>query len=362
MKKILLAFMLLLAVTQQSNAATTVYNNGSGTYAGRLWKFWQTSSDNGYLIVWTNGYQMHYSNANDVTGGVGWSTGAERTISFNGLNISGGGHVLQSFYGWTKNPLVEYYIVENYGSVTPGSGTNMGTFSSDGGTYRIWKDTRVNAPSIIGTATFPQYKSVRTSRHSSGTITSRNHFNKWRSLGMNMGPIDSWTQLLHSEAMGGATGYAECGYVSNGGGSTTTTSGSTTTTSGGGGGYYLVRNRSTNGCVTNNSSSSNGADIRYTSCNSSYYSQQWQRNDRGSGYYTFINRGSGKAMRGTNGDVVQYTYYSNYWTEMWKREYGSSGYYHYRNRSTNTCMRAGGGDIYLSGCNSGYWSEMFILQ
>ena len=82
-------------------------------------------------------------------------------------------------------------MIENFGDRhNPTDNSNhtcYGTFDSDGGTYEVWRKWRVNAPSIIGTATFPQYWSVRTRRHTGGTINTTKHFEKWEKAGLPLG-------------------------------------------------------------------------------------------------------------------------------------------------------------------------------
>jgi endo-1,4-beta-xylanase len=74
-------------------------------------------------------------------------------INFSGNFGVGSGVGLLSVYGWSTNPLVEYYVVEDNFGFSSG-GTVKGSVTSDGSSYTIWENTRVNEPSIVGTATF----------------------------------------------------------------------------------------------------------------------------------------------------------------------------------------------------------------
>ncbi|HEY3405906.1 MAG TPA: glycoside hydrolase family 11 protein [Ohtaekwangia sp.] len=234
-----LLFITLFLSSFASVTAQTICSNQTGTHGGYYYSWWSDGAGSACITMGANGnYSTSWSNVNNFVGGKGWSTGtANRVVNFSG-SFNGGSNGYLCLYGWTRNSLVEYYVVENYGAWTPPGAQSAGTFNSDGGTYNLYRTLRQNAPCIDGNnCTFYQYWSVRTSKRSSGTITFANHVAAWASKGWNLG--SSWAyQIMATE-----------GYQSSGNSNITISTGTPPPNPppGGGNNTIVVRARGTNG-------------------------------------------------------------------------------------------------------------------
>jgi endo-1,4-beta-xylanase len=90
-------------------------------------------------------------------------------------------------YGWTFEPLTEYYILEDWSVFGPATDYDFqGTITVDGGTYDIFRNRRINAMSPVGLTDFDQFWSIRQEPRQCGHISISEHLNR-NSLDMEMG-------------------------------------------------------------------------------------------------------------------------------------------------------------------------------
>ncbi|KAG9035458.1 hypothetical protein FS837_001922 [Tulasnella sp. UAMH 9824] len=210
----------------------------------------QTGTSNGYYYVISAGanctllpggkLNATWSNVGDWICGIGWNPGSATRIITYSATFNPNGNAYLMVYGWTTSPLVEYYIIESFGTYNPSTGaTKKGSITTDGATYDIYQTTRANAPSIQGTTTFQQYWSVRRTKRTSGTVTLANHFNAWASLGMHLGTFNYQIVAVEAyQSSGSATITVGSGTPTP----TTTSSGlQTTTSSAPGGGTCIAK-------------------------------------------------------------------------------------------------------------------------
>ena len=91
-------------------------------------------------------------------------------------------------YGWTENPLVEFYIIEDWKNWVPSSNSAK-QVTIDGSVYDVFTN-QMNSYNITNSkGPFTQYISVRKTPRTSGTISIYKHFEAWESLGMKMGNL-----------------------------------------------------------------------------------------------------------------------------------------------------------------------------
>lgn len=96
-------------------------------------------------------------------------------------------------YGWTVDPLVEFYVMEDWDNWRPqaGSGGHVGkgTNNVDGAEYEVITRQMVNQPSIKDVQSFPQVFSIRKQKRTSGHISISEHFKQWESKGITLGKL-----------------------------------------------------------------------------------------------------------------------------------------------------------------------------
>jgi endo-1,4-beta-xylanase len=198
-----------ITMPQIANAAEQCGNTQGGTSPN----FYTNYIYNGKGCIDTKKGNGAYSTSwslkkgGNYVAGKGWSTGSSsRKVGYNAGVFSTDGTNFLSLYGWSRDALVEYYVVDAWGDYRPTYGKSLGEFKSDGGTYDIYKVERINADNITGEKkNFFQYWSVRQEKVSPGknhVITFANHVKAWKDKKLELGKTLDY-QVISTEAYGG---------------------------------------------------------------------------------------------------------------------------------------------------------------
>ncbi len=192
-------------------------NNDRGEVGnGYSYEYWSDGTGSGCMTVFGDeaAFSATWSNVGDFLARVGLSYDETRTpdqigtfssdFAFTG---SANETTYIGIYGWSNNPLIEYYIIEDWFGPWRPSFTLEGTITVDGGSYDVYTNVRENAPSIHGTQTFTQYYSVRSEGRQCGHISISEHFSAWADLGLPMGNLYEVKLLV--EGLNNGTGEVE---------------------------------------------------------------------------------------------------------------------------------------------------------
>ncbi len=213
--------------TSKLSGGTTVTTNGIKDIGnGFNYELWRDGSS-GSLTYFggTNNcaFKANWNNSGDFLARVGYYYGGSNSKTHSQIGEiqadynytktgTGGGYSYIGIYGWTNSPQIEYYIVDDSynGMGTPYNTSQVGSYTLDGATYKLYKGTRTNAPSITGTSTFTQVFAVRASARTCGHISVSEHFKNWEKAGIQMGGMYDCKFLCEA---GGGSGSIEYTYA-----------------------------------------------------------------------------------------------------------------------------------------------------
>jgi hypothetical protein len=202
-------------------------SNSKGNAAGGYsYELWSDGTGSGCMTVYGADakFSATWTNIGDFLARVGLQFDETKTPAQLGTISSdfaetktgdSGGLIYVGIYGWTVNPLREYYIIDDWGSTKPAgvasdgtARTHAGTLTVDGDTYDVWTHTRTNKPAITGNnETFDQYFSVRQTARQCGHISISDHFSGWTGLGLQLGSLEEAKVLLEAQNNSGTIAF-----------------------------------------------------------------------------------------------------------------------------------------------------------
>jgi len=172
----------------QCLSAQTITQNQTGVQGDYHYEYWM---DYGYVD--TSGimklgdggnFNCSWDSVNNILFKKGRMPGTRDQIITYSVDYNPKGNSYLGAYGWTEDPLVEYYIIDCWGAWKPPGGTSKGTVLIDGGVYDIYVSyPSMSMPSLM------RFWSVRQTKRTSGTITCAKHFDAWAAKNMVMGDL-----------------------------------------------------------------------------------------------------------------------------------------------------------------------------
>ena len=202
------------------SGGTTHSGNSQGTAAGLTWQLWMNGSGGTMTTYSTPAFSANFNNSGDFLARIGLSWGNGKaytslgTVTADFAETKTGSGVNYSYigiYGWTTNPCVEWYIVDDsYGNLpfNPG-GSMIGTATIDGGTYNIiQRNTTGTGGNRCGNvSSWNQIYSMRTSKRTCGTISISDHWSAWAKANQQLGSMLEASILVETGSGSGSVSF-----------------------------------------------------------------------------------------------------------------------------------------------------------
>ena len=181
---------------ESTEAPPVLTENQLGTVDGYDYELWKDYGNTEMTLTGEGSFTCNWEDINNALFRIGrkfdctrtWEEIGTITVDYAADYYPVGNSYL-CIYGWTREPLVEYYVVQSWGNWRPPGAKAIATVEIGDSTYDIYKTQRVNQPSIDGTQTFDQYWSVRKGKRTEDTICVTDHFRVWQEQGMELGKL-----------------------------------------------------------------------------------------------------------------------------------------------------------------------------
>lgn len=179
-----------------TEGVSLITENELGTVDGYDYELWKDRGTTDMTLTGGGTFTCNWSDINNALFRIGkkfdctrsWEEIGTITVDY-GVDYYPVGNSYLCVYGWTREPLIEYYVVQSWGNWRPPGAEAIATVEIGDSTYDVYETQRVNQPSIDGTQTFRQYWSVRKGKRTEDTICLTDHFRAWEEAGLELGNL-----------------------------------------------------------------------------------------------------------------------------------------------------------------------------
>jgi endo-1,4-beta-xylanase len=197
--------------------------NSQGGSNNLAWQIWSNQGTGTLTTFSTPAFSAAWNNSGDYLGRLGFEWGnSGKTYDQYGTitagyafkkNGSGGGFSYIGIYGWSTNPCVEWYILDDsFGAMpfTPYNSSQKGSPTMiDGENYKFYSNsTNGTGGSRCNQSSWSQFWSIRQKARQCGTITISDHFKGWDAAGMKLGNLLEAKILVETGGGSGSVDFA----------------------------------------------------------------------------------------------------------------------------------------------------------